>query len=131
MLSVEPSVMLPLRVRNNVYRQELRITRFNAIVGFCSSKSSTVAETGIVSPWSESFALYKDLGIGNYKDIPYKFSSVPLRERLEQLFKIADKRAADVAVELGVQDKRMATILLAAATGKTQGGQGIADRPDA
>eukprot|EP00965_Chrysotila_dentata_P009945 324225-Pleurochrysis_carterae.AAC.1 len=113
-------MMLPLRVRNYVHRQELRVTRSNDIVGFRSIEISTVAEMGIVSPWSEreSFALYKDLGIGNYKDIANKFLSVPVRERLEQLFKIADKRAADEAVELGVRDKRMADISLAAATGR-------------
>eukprot|EP00965_Chrysotila_dentata_P017850 594210-Pleurochrysis_carterae.AAC.1 len=110
----------PLRICNNVFRvdtSELRNTRFSDLKGF-RPISSTVDEVGTISPWSESFEMYNNLGIKNYKDVQEQFVAIPLRDPLVPIFKLSAMHAQALADAAGMQDNLMHDKTLAACTGR-------------
>eukprot|EP00965_Chrysotila_dentata_P081150 2678892-Pleurochrysis_carterae.AAC.2 len=90
--------MQPLKTRNKVFRDEVRVTRFSDVTGF-RPIAPTINETGIILPWPEAYTMYKNLSVGNYKGIAAKYLKMPLRERIDHVFSLADKQAQADSVE--------------------------------
>eukprot|EP00965_Chrysotila_dentata_P242664 6204982-Pleurochrysis_carterae.AAC.1 len=98
MLAVD-SVMQLLRVRNNVYCQEMRVTRISDAAGFRP-----------ISPTIDELAV--ELELANYKDGP-AFVAGPLRSRLQLILNVAEKHAQEDAEVASIQDRRMTDKVLA------------------